>query len=157
MIPLAAIMMSGASVLTSPSVGQAQNVSSDDTDMRKAYWQGRYRELRQEIARARREVETQKTAYAEANRRNYRRGSVRHVYYEAWKKAEGELARAEEEFATIEDDARRDGALSSWFYEIEDEPIVLQPAVPPAGGDAAEESDEDAGRNPIFREKNKNE
>ncbi len=113
----------------------------------KAYWQNRYRNLLRDAARLRSEVERETELYADANRRNYRRGKKRHIHREAAKEAEQELAKVEAELATIEDDARRAGALPGWLYEVEFE---MQDAELRPGIATGPEQEQDEGRNPLY-------
>ncbi|HEB90088.1 MAG TPA: hypothetical protein ENI85_10995 [Deltaproteobacteria bacterium] len=106
-----------------PGVASAQVDSHETAEIEKAYWQDRYRRLRKEAARLRREIEEARTAYAAANRRNYRRGPVRHEYRAKMLEAEKELSRVEAELSTLHDEARRAGALPGWLREVEMEPV----------------------------------
>lgn len=108
-----------------------------DDEGAKAYWQTRYRGLHADVVRLRGDIARERELYADANRRNYRRGSKRHAHREAMMKAMAELGRVEADLATIEEDGRRDGALPGWFYEID---IELEdagdgPNVPAAPGE----------------------
>lgn len=134
------------------------------------YWESRYRELVADVARLRGVVERERELYADANRRNYRRGNKRHVHREAATKAAEELAKVEAQLATIEDDARRAGAPRGWLnqIEIELEDAARHPAVSAGPGDdgrnpahlksrKGERSDRNSadrneGRNPLYLE-----
>lgn len=125
-------------------------MSEDDAERQamKQYWQGRYRQLLESADRLRAEVERETELYADANRRNYRRGKKRHIHRVAAEEAREALARVEQELATIEDDARRAGALPGWLYEVEMERADL--AKRP--DDEQRSEDPTAGRNPRFVE-----
>ena len=114
----------------------ASGANDADDEGAKAYWQTRYRGLHADVIRLRGDIARERELYADANRRNYRRGSKRHVHREAMMKAMEELGRVEAELATIEEDGRREGALPGWFYEIdiELEDAGDQPNVPAAAG-----------------------
>ena len=124
-----------------PAVAGEPEVSAES-----AHWQDRYRDLVAETQRLRDTVERERELYADANRRNYRRGSKRHVHHQAGAKAADALAKVEAQLATIEDDARRAGAPRGWLNEIEMEleDEARRPAV--AGGPG------DDGRNPLYLE-----
>jgi len=121
----------------------------------KTHWQNRYRNLLLDAARLRAAVERETELYADANRRNYRRGSKRHTHHEAAKVAEQELVKVEAALATIEDDARRAGALPGWFYEVEFEMEngELRPEIaagPEQESQQKREQEQDDGRNPLY-------
>ncbi len=115
-----------------------------DEEDAKAYWQTRYRGLHADVVRLRGDIARERELYADANRRNYRRGRKRHTHREAMMKAMEELGRVEAELATIEEDGRREGALPGWFYEID---IELEDA-----GDQpkVQTTPNDDGGNPFF-------
>ncbi len=115
----------------------------------KNLWQSRYRKLLADADALRAKIALETELYADANRRNYRRGKKRHVHRKALEKARAELERVEAELATIEDDGRRAGALPGWFYEVEAE--FEDAARRPAIG-AGPDEDRDAGRNPLYLE-----
>lgn len=127
--------------------------ASTDPDLRamKTHWQSRYRNLLLDAARLRTIVERETELYADANRRNYRRGTKRHTHREAAAVAAQELVKVEAELATIEDDARRAGALPGWLYEVEFEMEngELRPEIA-AGPDSEREQEPDDGRNPLY-------
>lgn len=110
----------------------------------KAYWQDRYRTLLQQADQLRAIIETERELYADANRRNYRRGTKRHQHRIKAQEAEEKLKAVEAELATIQDDGRRAGALPGWFYEVEIEGSAPASASPPESGPG------DAGRNPLY-------
>lgn len=117
----------------------------------KNYWQDRYRTLLASADRLKATIEVQRELYADANRRNYRRGDKRHRHHLKMVEAEEELAIVLEELSTIKDEGRRAGALPGWFYEVEDER-----SSPASRADAERESD-DSGRNPLYsRDKDAN-
>jgi hypothetical protein len=156
-------------VATATATGPAM-AREPETSAKPSYWQDRYRDLVTKAERLRAEVERERELYADANRRNYRRGSKRHVHREAGAKAAEELARVEAQLATIEDDARRAGTPRGWLHQIEMqlEDEARQPAVAAGPGDEGRnplhlESEEDgegadaaernAGRNPLHLKK----
>ena len=156
MIPLLFSLMAFGFEIATAATAQAQLQPDADPVEQKAYWQNRYRDLRSEAARLRREFERERELYADANRRNYRRGPVRHEHREKAAKAEQDLARVEAELAGFSEEARRKGALPGWLYEVEDEPIEItdSPPEPEAPAELAEDED-DGGRNPLYLEKDK--
>lgn len=113
----------------------------------KTYWQNRYRNLLAEASELRATIEVERELYADANRRNYRRGRKRSRHLEKVQKATAELITVETALATIEDDGRRAGALPGWFYEveIEIESAKRRPAVSIGPGEE--------GRNPLYQKK----
>lgn len=125
----------------------------------KEFWQSRFRELRQEAAVLKRDAAIEWELYADANRRNYRRGKVRHIHRDKALELEVKLAEVEEELNALPEAARRSGALPGWIREVESEPVVLPPpgpnaleeyrSMPSAPADAGEADDRE-GRNPIF-------
>ena len=117
--------------------------SSEESGL-KAHWQDRYRSLLREADKLRATIETERELYADANRRNYRRGSKRHQHRIKVQLAEDKLKLVEAELATIKEDGRRAGALASWFYEVEDEGSA------PASASPQEIGPGDAGRNPLY-------
>lgn len=125
----------------SAATARAQDASAGQ----KTHWQDRYRTLLNRQAELRSEIDSERALYAAANRRNYRRGTVRHVHLEKVKAAEEELAGVESALEDFAEEARRAGALPGWLYEVEEEQLAKQQK-------AGDESDEDAtaGRNPRF-------
>ena len=127
----------------------------------KEFWQSRYRELRQEAALLKRDAAIEWELYADANRRNYRRGKVRHIHRDKALELEVRLAEVEEELNALPEAARRSGALPGWIREVEAEAIVLPPPGPnaleeyralPSAPANVDEEDDGAGRNPRFLE-----
>ena len=118
----------------------------DESDSAKRYWQDRYRGLLTSADELRVVIARETELYADANRRNYRRGTKRHLHRVAAEEAREKLARVEQELATIKDEGRRAGALPGWFYEVEEEreDVARNPALAP------DTTDPDAGRNPRF-------
>jgi len=87
--------------------------------------------------------------YAQAQRRNYPRGGARQRLLAQAAEAEAELRTVREEIEALRVEARREGALPGWLYEVEDEEIVVPEPAAPDGSDSS--SDErDAGRNPLY-------
>jgi len=136
--------------------------------------QGEYRDLIARADRLRDVIERERELYADANRRNYRRGTKRHVHLEAVDVATKELGEVEAQLATFADDARRAGAPSGWLNEVEIEledearlpaiaagpgdegrnPIYLEPAEDEAlFTDPTNRGDDDGGRNPLYLER----
>ena len=138
--------------LTAPTLAAADDTTADpELRTMKTYWQNRYRTLLRDAERLREAVERETELYADANRRNYRRGNKRHVHREAALEAEQELAKVEAALATIEDDARRAGALPGWLYEVEFEMEEAESRPGIAAGPEQERDEEaDAGRNPLY-------
>jgi chromosome segregation ATPase len=150
-ILLVACVLLLGEVTVSPLCWAQSGVTSDEElAAQKAYWQDRYRRLLQSAERLRQETSEARSAYAEANRRNYRRGGSRHVHRADLEKAEKELADVESQLAHIVDEARRAGALPGWLYEVEAE-TSSAPDEPAEQAPNAEE-DETAGRNPLYLE-----
>ena len=127
----------------------AQADDSVEQAAQKMYWQTKYRDLLARAVELRATVDTEKELYADANRRNYRRGTKRHVHHDLMNDAAAELKEVESELATIEEEGRRAGAMPGWFYEVELEHQDTEPS--PAIAD--EPGDE--GRNPIYRKERK--
>ena len=131
------------------SVAPTASAQSDvERGATKAYWQTRYTSLLDRAEQLRATVAEQTELYADANRRNYRRGQKRHIHRVAAEEARAELAEVERELSTLPDEARRQGALPGWFYEVEEDrsAIVRNPAPAP------EPDDRDEARNPRFFE-----
>ena len=143
-----ATLLAGLMVLVSFTALAADGVGSDsELREKKAYWQTRYRELLSDQRELRALVAQERELYADANRRNYRRGKKRHVHRDAMLEAQAELAEVEQKLSTIEDDARRAGALPGWLYEVEIEleESARRPAIAAGPGDE--------GRNPLYRDR----
>lgn len=155
-LPLLLGILVCGSELPAPSPARAQPDAWADPAEKKLYWQDLYRTLRTEAARLRRDIQIEETAYAAANRRNYRRGTARHVHRLRAAELQHELDKVERELAGFDEKARTSGALPGWLYEVEDEPIVISDYVPPSddNDDNVADTDEDAtaGRNPLYHE-----
>ncbi len=144
MIALISGVFVASSITTTPDA-HAQAEFENNAQADKVYWQDRYRRLRDEAVRLRKKGEVARTAYAAANRRNYRRGTNRREQREIAIEAETELIRVEAELAGLAEEARKSGALPGWLREVEDEPAAeFEP--PPA----STSDDEDEGRNPLY-------
>ena len=65
-------------ILAGPSSAAGQS-EADDGELR-AYWQGRYRKLRETEATLVQTVKLATKEYADSNRRSYRRSGVRHFH-----------------------------------------------------------------------------
>ncbi len=151
---LAIGLMSGVPVALSLSAiqvpdAQAQLAEDDDHQNQKEYWQDRYRRLRQDAARLERNAERARKAYALAQRRNYPRGGARQKLFQQIEDAEAELESVRQEIAELPTEARRAGAMPGWLYEVEEEEVVIPE---PAAADAidADETEDRAGRNPLY-------
>jgi hypothetical protein len=132
-----------------------------------------YRDLITKADRLRDVIERERELYADANRRNYRRGKKRHVHLDAVELATRELAEVEAQLATFADDARRAGAPPGWLNEVEMEledadrlpaigtgpgdggrnPIYLKPTDDGALSKESKNRDDDAGRNPLYMDR----
>ena len=136
----------GLSLLLLAPLAAAQ--SSPELDSAKDYWQTRYRTLLERADSLRETIEVETELYADANRRNYRRGKKRHVHRVAAEEARAELVEVERELSTIQEEGRRAGALPGWFYEVEQDrsDVARNPALAP------DPDDRDEGRNPRFIE-----
>lgn len=122
--------------------------SDTELESEKEYWQTRYRTLLERADALRETIAIETELYADANRRNYRRGQKRHVHRVAVEEARAELADVQNELSTIKEEGRRAGALPGWFYEVE-----LDRAAIARNPDLAPEPDDrDEGRNPRFVE-----
>lgn len=141
-------VVSFSRVLIRAEIAVAQSQSDGERDLQKEYWQRRYRSLLQEAERLRVKVAVAREAYAEANRRDYRRGKARHAQHEQMLEAESDLAEVQAKLDTIVDQGRRSGALPGWFYEVEDEWSSIPESVDDASGPA--EADASDGRNPLY-------
>jgi hypothetical protein len=102
--------------LLAPIASRANEAEPQDT---KAFWQNKYQGLIARAAELRGTIRTEQELYADANRRNYRRGPKRHIHQQAVKEATLELTKVEAELKTIKEDGRRAGALPGWFNEVE--------------------------------------
>jgi len=153
-------------LLAMPAIAEEPSLRSD-----RVYWQDRYRNLVAEADRLREIVARERELYADANRRNYRRGRKRHVHRDAAAEAAAALAKVEAHLATIEDDARRAGAERGWLNQVEMElgDDRQRPAVGTGPGDEGRnplhlkstrsessddrdpsQADRNAGRNPLY-------
>ena len=135
-----ALIALAALALAFAEAGVAQTVTGADADAElqaaKDYWQDRYRTLLTKRAMLQDVIDREQELYADANRRNYRRGKKRHVHRNAMMEAQDELEGVEASLATIEDEARRAGALPGWLYEVEWELAERGGAgAPPAAAD----------------------
>jgi len=140
---LAALIALLAMAFAAPS-----SFARDDAqrDGMKQYWQNRYRQLLRSADELRAEIAHETELYADANRRNYRRGTKRHMHRVAAEEAKAKLDAVESKLSTIKDEGRRAGALPGWFYEVEEEreDIARNPSLGP------DPADPNAGRNPRF-------
>jgi hypothetical protein len=120
---LVVALVSGAALVVGPSPAAAQRI--DDDAEAKAYWQGRYRNLRVKEARLVQTVNLATKEYADANRRTYRRSGVRHFHRTNANDAKAELELVRAELETIYDDARAAGIPLFWLDEVAEEPIDM--------------------------------
>ena len=105
-----------------PAAAAPDVVGVDATDDEaKSYWQEKYRSLLERRDELNEIVETERELYADANRRNYRRGKKRHIHRAKMLEAQAELEKVEAALAAFPDEARRGGALPGWLYEVEEE------------------------------------
>ena len=135
------LALAGFAASSPPARAQASSTVPTDAELasRKAYWQKRYRGLLESADTLREVIAREEELYADANRRNYRRGNKRHVHREAMLEARAQLAEVEAELAVIQEEARRVGALPGWFYEVE---WQREEGASPAAADD--------GRNPLY-------
>jgi hypothetical protein len=136
-------------LIAAPAMSGDKATDAAEVQASKTFWQDRYRNLIRDAERLRKDVARERELYAAANRRNYRRGSNRHVHRAALEEASKELASVEAELATIDDEGRRAGALPGWFYQVENE-IEESAKVPSVASEPP-----DAGRNPIHSKENR--
>jgi hypothetical protein len=120
---LVVALVSGAALVVGPSPAAAQRI--DDDAEAKAYWQGRYRNLRVKEARLVQTVNLATKEYADANRRTYRRSGVRHFHRTNANDAKAELELVRADLETIYDDARSAGIPIFWLDEVAEEPIDM--------------------------------
>lgn len=118
----------------------------------KSYWQELYRKLLRQRVVEEKVIEAERELYADANRRNYRRGTKRHVHRDAMLEAIARRGEVEERLVQFQEESRRAGILPGWLYEVEetwqDTPIAL-PSVGAASEEDPSDESERAGRNPI--------
>jgi len=117
--PLAALLIGALLFVAIPGAATAQTDS--ELQAEKEFWQKRYTTLLDEVDELRATIERERELYADANRRNYRRGNKRHIHREAMLEAAAKLEVVERELEALPDEARRAGALPGWFYEVEEE------------------------------------
>lgn len=138
-------LLAGLMMLISFTALAADGIGSDpEIREQKTYWQTRYRQLLSDRQELQALVARERELYADANRRNYRRGDKRHVHRDAMLEAQDQLAEVERALSTIRDDARRAGALPGWLNEVEFEfeESRERPAITAGPGDE--------GRNPLY-------
>ena len=127
----------------------AEGQQFDAGQAMKVKWQTDYRRLLQDTDRLRRNARNARENYARAQRRNYPRGGARQEMLLEAEKAERTLIGVEAQIEQLRLDGRRAGALPSWFYEVEDEP--LGGAQPASRAQTTEPVPEDQeGRNPLY-------
>jgi hypothetical protein len=133
-------------IVSAPALAAGEFEGGAELRTEKESWQSEYRDLISKAARLRDVIARERELYADANRRNYRRGQKRHVHLEAIDVATKELGEVEARLATFADDARRAGAPPGWLNEVEIdlEDETRLPAIAAGPGDE--------GRNPIYRE-----
>jgi len=137
-----------ALALTSPGSVAASAGADDDASIgeTKAEWQGEYRRLLSDKALLQRNLEAARASYSKSRRRNYPRGAAREQFLIEADTAEKELVKVEAEIKKLKSDARREGILPGWLYEVEQGPLdAPRPAAP------TEEDPQDRdGRNPLY-------
>ena len=107
-------------LLVAAGMPEALAAESDaELNAQKEFWQARYTKLLDDADMLRETIERERELYADANRRNYRRGNKRHRHRTAMLEAEAKLEVVERELAALPDEARRAGALPGWLYEVE--------------------------------------
>ncbi len=121
---LLAFGLAGGAAIVAGQPASAVDQTDDEGELR-AYWQGRFRELRNEEARLAQTVALATKEYADANRRNYRRSGVRHFHRANAKDAEAELDLVRAEIASIYDEAREAGIPVFWLDEVAEEKIDM--------------------------------
>jgi len=153
-------MIGGATVapMRAVAIDDAPSVDLSAAEQRE-FWQTRYRTLRQESARLEQDIAFEWELYADANRRNYRRGNARHVHRDKALELEARLKEVDAELEALPERARQLGALPGWLREVESEPIALPP---PGASDEEEDApgqpaapgsaEDRAGRNPLYLE-----
>lgn len=108
--------------------------------------QGEYRNLLRNAARLRRNAEAARRDYKLSTRRNYPRGEVRKQFLVDAEAAEKELVQVEAEIEKLKTEARGEGAMPGWFYEVEEENFDAPTPASPAEEDAGDRG----GRNPLY-------
>lgn len=141
---LACLLAFGAADLLPLAAGPASAQTEEELLKLKANWQERYRRLLTNRAILKNNVAKARKNYAQAQRRNYPRGGAREQFLLDAAAAEKELVGVEEEIEQIFVDARREGIVPGWLYEVDDEPIAV-----PAAADGADDAPDD-GRNPLY-------
>lgn len=117
------IATAGATVLGASATPAEESVA--DEAQLKAYWQGRYRDLRRNEARLVQTVELATKEYADANRRTYRRSGVRHFHRTNANEAKAELALVRAELEAIYDEASAAGIPTHWLDDVAEESIDM--------------------------------
>ena len=166
---LAVAIGTAASFLLQPPAASAQ---AEDPDALKAYWQTRYRDLRQDEARLVQTVKLATKEYADANRRSYRRSGVRHFHRTNANEAKKELADVRSRIESIYEEVVAAGGSMNWIYEVDDEGIdaddvqalgvyeddglfggkgAYAPSKDDEARDADRDANEDDGRNPLYQ------
>jgi hypothetical protein len=137
-----------ALALTLPGSVAASTGADDDASIEetKAEWQGQYRRLLSDKALLQRNAEAARTYYSKSRQRNYPRGAARQQFLIDADTAEKQLVEVEAEIQKFKTNARREGILPGWFYEVEEGPLdAPQPAAP-----AEEDRQDREGRNPLY-------
>lgn len=167
---LAVAIGTAASFLLQPPVASAQ---AEDPAALKAYWQNRYRDLRQDEARLVQTVKLATKEYADANRRSYRRSGVRHFHRTNANEAKKQLAEVRSQIESIYEQVVDAGGSMNWIYEVDDEGIDADDvqalgvyeddgmfggkgAYAPSADEEAlareQDESEDEGRNPLYQQ-----
>jgi hypothetical protein len=139
-----------ALALASPGPAAASSGADDEASIEesKAEWQGQYRRLLSDKALLQRNLEAARTSYSKSRRRNYPRGAARQQFLIDADTAEKQLVEVEAEIEKLKTDARSEGILPGWLYEVEQGPLnAPQPAAP-----AEEDLQDREGRNPLYLE-----
>lgn len=135
-----------------PELDEVLSVYADRNSNPKAYWQELYTKLLKQRFIEDEIIERERELYADANRRNYRRGTKRRRHRKAMLEAIARKGEVEDRLAEFQEKARRAGALPGWLYEVEGnwrESLVSPPA---AARDGAGTNSGNEGRNPKFFE-----
>ena len=127
--------------------------ADDDPQVKRDYWQNKYRQLLQDRARFQANYESSNKNYVRAQRYNYPRGGARQQFMIDAQNAQKRLAETEEAIAEIFNEAREADVPPGWLYEVDDEPIAApRPASPdPVASDEDRDEEMDReGRNPLY-------
>lgn len=101
----------------------ASSPQPDASESEKTYWQGRHRELAEELAWAKHAHDTAVLTYDKRRQRQRLRGEKRAEVKDWLKDTKDRLEKAEEAMAAFPEEARRAGALPGWFREPAAQPV----------------------------------